>query len=134
MDKFTGTLVMVLLFGLRCFMPLLLTLLIGWAMNRQVDKWEAEEAARNKAPQPVIPVAVSTPLQQPGLAASVRCWVFRDCGRTDCVAYQNPNLLCWKIKTEENGRLPDKCQQCAYFEKTMTMTMTDVTVTATATA
>lgn len=120
MDKFTGTLVMILLFTLRCVIPLVLTLLIGRAMNRLVDKWEAEEAARKKEPEPIIPVAVSTPLQQPGLTASVRCWVFRDCGRTDCAAYQNPNLLCWKMKTEENGRLPDICQQCAYYELTMT--------------
>jgi len=118
MDKFTATLVMILLFALRCIIPLVLTMLIGRAMNRLVDKWEAEEAARKKDPEPVIPVTVSTPLQPPGITASVKCWVFRDCGRTDCAAYQNPNMLCWKIKTEENGRLPEKCQQCAYYEMT----------------
>ncbi|MFZ0548695.1 MAG: hypothetical protein WAM60_24810 [Candidatus Promineifilaceae bacterium] len=126
MDEFTATLVMIFLFALRCIVPLVLTLLIGRAMNRMVDKWEAEEAASKKEPEPLIPVAVSetmpvavlTPLKQPGITASVRCWMFHDCGRTDCAAYQNPNLLCWKIKIEENGRLPDKCQQCAYYEMT----------------
>ncbi len=120
MDKFTATLVMILLFALRCIIPLVLTLLIGRAMNRMVDKWEAQEAARDKEPEPDIPVTVSTPLQPPGLTASVKCWVFRDCGRTDCAAYQNPDVLCWKIKTEENGRLPDKCLDCAYYEVTST--------------
>lgn len=119
MDKFTGSLLIVLLFVLRCIVPLVLTMLIGWAMNRQVDKWEAEEAARARAAKPLIPAAVPMVLQQPDKTAMVRCWVFRDCGRTDCPAYQNPNLLCWKIKAEENGQLPDKCQQCAYYEMTM---------------
>lgn len=118
-DKFIGSLVMVLLFVLRCVIPLVLTMLIGRAMNRLVDKWEAEEAARPKEPGSVIPAAVPMLLQQPDKTAVVRCWVFRDCGRTDCTAYQNPDSLCWKIKTEESGQLPDKCQQCAYYDMTM---------------
>ena len=118
MDKFTGSLVMVLLFVLRCVIPLVLTLLIGRAMNSLVDKWEAEDAARAKESEPVVPAVGPMVLEQPDLTTLVRCWVFHDCGQTDCKAYQNPDSLCWKIKTEESGQLPDKCQQCPYYAMT----------------
>jgi hypothetical protein len=44
MNTSQATFTMALLFALRCFLPLVLALGIGYAMNRQVDKWEAEAA------------------------------------------------------------------------------------------
>jgi hypothetical protein len=116
MDKFTTNLVMILLFALRCVLPLVLTLLIGWAMDRLVDKWEAEEAAIKIKPEPFLPQIESESPLRPSMTESMRCWVLRDCGRTDCAAYQNPDLLCWQIKTDESGHLPAACQQCAYYK------------------
>ncbi len=42
---------LILIFALRCLVPLLLTLLIGWAMNRLVDKWENEEVRTKRGQQ-----------------------------------------------------------------------------------
>ena len=119
MDKFTASFVMTFLFALRCLVPLALTVLIGWAMNRLVDKWEAEEAAAVLTkPVPIRREQMPALSARPSRTELVRCWVFRDCGRTDCAAYQNPDVICWQKKTDESGHLPVACTQCAYYQMT----------------
>ena len=45
MNALQSTVVLFILFTLRCLIPLLLTLAIGYLMNAQVTRWQAEEAA-----------------------------------------------------------------------------------------
>ena len=59
MEETQATAVLILMFALRCIAPLLITLAIGYLMNRLVDRWQAEDAAREvdvddfPAPQPI---------------------------------------------------------------------------------
>lgn len=87
MSESGATFVMILLFALRCVVPLVLTILIGWLMNRLVDKWEAEEAVR----------------------------VFHHCEVTDCPAYENTAVPCWQTKITSSGQLPAKCETCPIY-------------------
>ena len=49
MNEIETTTVFFAFFALRCIVPLLLTLTIGIAMNRLVDRWQAEEKAVHPA-------------------------------------------------------------------------------------
>lgn len=44
MNTLQSTLVLFTLFTLRCLIPLFITLAIGYLMNSQVTRWQAEEA------------------------------------------------------------------------------------------
>ena len=59
MNDFQATAVMVALFALRCVLPMVLMLAIGYGMNKLVDHWEREEAAA-KNPPPAIPLPVAS--------------------------------------------------------------------------
>lgn len=119
MDNFAGTVTMALLFVLRCVVPLALTLLLSWAMDRVVARWEAEEAATavTANPEPAPPESELVIPLRPNMTQLVKCWVFRECGHTDCSAFQNSEMLCWQLKIEETGQLPAACRQCAYYQK-----------------
>ena len=69
--------VLFLMFALRCIAPLLLTLGIGYLMNRLVDRWDAEEEQVEQVdvPQPA-------PARSPAIALktiNVPCWILRNC-------------------------------------------------------
>jgi hypothetical protein len=49
MDELIGTGVVGLLFGLRCIVPLALTLGVAYLMNRTVDRWEREGSVSRKS-------------------------------------------------------------------------------------
>jgi hypothetical protein len=46
MNDLQATGVLIFLFALRCLLPLLLTLGIGYLMNWQVERWQEQDAAR----------------------------------------------------------------------------------------
>ncbi|MES0363581.1 MAG: ATP-binding protein, partial [Desulfobacteria bacterium] len=53
----------------------------------------------------------------------LKCWEVQDCDKTDCPAYENPEVMCWYVdgthcKVEPSGRFPDKldmCRQCTVY-------------------
>ena len=45
MNEISATILLVFLFALRCLLPLVITLAIGYLMNRLVEHWQAEERA-----------------------------------------------------------------------------------------
>jgi hypothetical protein len=47
MNEFRATAILFAFFALRCIAPLLITLAIGYAMNRIVNHWEAEDEAQS---------------------------------------------------------------------------------------
>lgn len=46
MNETQATLILALLFVLRCLLPPALTLAIGYVMNKQVTRWQEEEQAK----------------------------------------------------------------------------------------
>ena len=87
----------VLLFALRCLVPLALTLGIAYLMDRQVKKWGAE-ARLNSAEAP--------------------CWETRNCPperRNACRAYKYQGQPCWSARLEQDECLPEACVTCPLF-------------------
>ncbi len=119
MNESEATAVLVALFALRCIAPLLITLGIGYLMNRMVDRWEAEEARkRQQTPQPeVLPQPEVGGLKLPTIP--VPCWVFRKCTeeqKAGCPAAQQPGIPCWLARMRAEGLLPSNCPDCPIYE------------------
>ncbi len=99
------------LFALRCIAPLLLTLAIGYLMNRLVDRWEAEDARQ---------LAEGLQPESDGFFPSVKlpCWVFKNCdpeSKANCPAFQQPGLPCWLAHLRHSGKLPNGCPDCPIY-------------------
>ena len=113
--------VLFLMFALRCIAPLLLTLGIGYLMNRLVDRWDAEEEQVEQVdvPQPA-------PARSPAIALktiNVPCWILRNCDesvRADCPACKQPGIPCWLARLRAEGKLPEGCPDCEIYEDVRT--------------
>lgn len=120
MDETEATGVLFLMFALRCIAPLLLTLGIGYLMNRLVDRWEAEDATAETQddPDPVVSPAPSVRLP----SITVPCWILRNCdnaARADCPACKQPGIPCWLARLRAEGALPAGCPDCPIYENLM---------------
>jgi hypothetical protein len=104
MKEIQATGVLVALFALRCLAPLALTLAIGYLLNRQAARWEAEAAAD--------PPARAAP------AVALPCWLVRNCSaekRERCAAFQQSGQACWRSRLAAEGALPADCATCPLF-------------------
>ncbi len=110
--------VIVLFFALRCIIPIIITLAIGYLMNRLVDRWEAEEAMAEETVKGAQPVGAIT---KPAESASSKlpCWLVRNCDpdkRANCPAYLNQSLPCWIARVMAEGRKPNSCPDCPIYD------------------
>lgn len=111
MNGSEATFTMVLLFALRCLVPLALALGIGYTMNWMVDRWEAEAAAKEES---VSRTAVPAPNDD-------HCWAFKQCDeeiRKDCPGFKEQMVPCWLARTRAEGHLPDDCLACPLYAQT----------------
>ena len=111
MNASEATLTMVLLFALRCLVPLAIIFGIGYAMNWFVDRWEAEAAAENTVIQDT-----AVPAQTSG-----RCWAFKKCDpklREECPGFTQQMIPCWLARTRAEGALPEECIACPLYTQT----------------
>lgn len=115
MNEWQAMFVMIGLFVLRCILPLLVTVGLGYLMNRLVDRWEAEEEVeRQRAPQPQKrpdPAVVTAIL-------SVPCWLMNSCPpdrRENCPAFQSQGIPCWSARERAEGALPANCPDCPRY-------------------
>lgn len=115
MNEFGATFTMIFLFALRCVVPVVLTVVIGWLMNRLVDRWEAEETAVIDQPKPQRPQPAPSGTPRRAIPAMINCWVFNNCDASDCVAFENTAVSCWKTKLSPSGQLPAKCVTCPIY-------------------
>lgn len=105
MNEIQATFALVLLFALRCLLPLVITLAIGYVMNGLVTRWQAEEKACS------IPMAVLA-------TAGLRCWDVKHCSvkqRNRCPAYLRSGIPCWQARQEANGKRPALCGACPFY-------------------
>ena len=125
MSDYQATAVIVALFLLRCIAPLVLTLVVGSAMNRLVDRWQAADELK------VIEQEDLTvqPTKRGRLGASlpvitIPCWILRNCepeARTDCPAFQHPGLPCWMVRSSKDGLLPAACPDCPIYSQALAL-------------
>ncbi len=87
MNEFEATGILVVLFALRCIMPVLLMFGVGYLMNRLVDRWRLEDEARREARQ-----------------------------RT-CPAYKHYGDRCWSARLTAEGALPAECVNCPIYSQ-----------------
>ena len=105
MNEIQATFVLILLFALRCLLPLVITLAIGYVMNGLVTRWQAEEQA-HPIPVPVL------------ATAGARCWDVKHCPpeqRNRCPAYLRSGVPCWQARQEAEGKLPALCVDCPLY-------------------
>jgi hypothetical protein len=113
MNEFQATAVIVMLFILRCVVPLLLLLAVGHGMNRLAARWEREEATQAASPRPAAAARPPEPLR-----SRIPCWLLNNCDertRTSCPAYVNHPRACWAARAESEGRLPARCSGCPLY-------------------
>lgn len=113
MNASQATLTMVLLFALRCLVPLALMFGIGYAMNWLVDRWEAEAADKNGLQKLGQETAVSQ-------SSSGNCWSIKQCDpnlRENCPGFAQQVLPCWLARTRTEGILPAECTTCPLYKQ-----------------
>lgn len=113
MNEFQATAVMIGLFALRCVLPIALALGIGYAMNRLVDRWDAQDSTAGE-PAPVM-TATSIPVLE--VPERVPCWVLRNCDeatRSRCPAGKGV-VACWVARLRVEGALPAGCADCPLY-------------------
>ena len=112
MNASEATFTMVLLFALRCLVPLALMIGIGYAMNWMVDRWEAEAVTEGKLNVGMGEVtAVSA-------KSTSSCWSFKQCDpelRKDCPGFTQQIIPCWLARTRAEGTLPEECASCPLY-------------------
>ena len=129
MNEIEGTAVLAGLFALRCVAPLAITLCIGFLMNRLVDRWQAEDEAREKAGS--IPLPVLEPSQNRGISlpsVTIPCWILKNCSEArqeECIARKQPSLPCWLVRLRYEGMLPKGCPDCPIYEENAALAIGD---------
>lgn len=119
MKEYQAAAVLFALFVLRCIAPLVITLVIGYMMNRLVDRWQAEEEAQQQTG-----IEVQTrPKRVPDITLppiDIPCWLLRNCDaerRFDCPAYQQQAIPCWLARMKVEGILPASCPACPIYRQ-----------------
>ena len=97
------TLVIGLMFMLRIGVPLALTLVVGyWLEKKLAPAQEVRPRALPTRSAKIIPL---------------RCWDIKKCTstrRAQCAAYRNPSVSCWLQATSEKVR--SECYACAFYK------------------
>ncbi len=120
MDEFQAAGMMVLLFALRCVAPLVLTMGVGYLMNRMVDKWEREaEVQLTSVPERKQPVEVGVLVAEKRPLSSLPCWLTTGCRpekRKSCPAFLQRDKPCWAARLAVEGVLPADCPDCPVYQ------------------
>jgi hypothetical protein len=115
MSEIQATAVLVLFFALRCVVPLMITLAIGYLLNRLADRWDAADLQQVGDSQPIGVIAA----KKAQAAGKLPCWVVRGCDaekRASCPAYLNQSLPCWIARLTAEGAMPKTCPDCPVYE------------------
>lgn len=126
MNDLQSTLALAALFALRCVAPLVITLAIGYLMNRLVERWQVEDEAAlaNKSDtvadsRDIAPSAGSV-TRLP--VVTVPCWILRNCDpikQSSCPARNQPGLPCWLVRLKSEGRLASGCPDCPLYNEAL---------------
>ena len=124
MSELESSVVFTLLFALRCVFPLALTIVIGYLMNRLVDRWEAEEAISLQEGIEIVQETKSSEgIKLP--VVTLPCWLVRKCDpvkRDNCPAFKQQGIPCWQARLRVEGQMPDTCPTCPIYAQAMGVT------------
>jgi hypothetical protein len=106
------------LFILRLGVPVVVMVLLAWAVNwyARREEMRALEAEQREA----AALAVATP-------APEKCYEIKGCSeaaKADCAAMRRPELPCWLAKQLSTGRLSPTCQNCAIYRQSAAVVVT----------
>jgi len=104
MEGYSTTLAVILVLLLRLGAPILVTVLIVYALRRMDAHWQ-EEARRQEG---TIQVGIS---QTP-------CWEVRGClpeQRIHCAGFLHPEIPCWQQFRTRDGLVRAECRDCSVF-------------------
>ena len=125
MSETRASLWLIVLFGLRCIAPILLTIAIGYLMNWLVDKWELEAAEQMQVETEQKKGGQKRPLPTSYLTRDTKplplpCWLIKGCDparRLECPAAKQREKPCWVARMQAaNGTLPEECPSCPVYE------------------
>lgn len=117
MEWFWQAAIILGMFVLRLGVPLLLTLAVGYWLRRLDAKWQAEALARRVA-QEVQAEDGHQPDFELYKVIDQPCWKLKGCPaavQAECPAYQQPEMPCWLVRYQAEGRLPATCYRCKMF-------------------
>jgi hypothetical protein len=103
MDWLTTTLAMILGLLLRVAIPIAATILLIIVLKWVDERWKREADLEGK---------------EVFQARNIGCWEIKNCSAEQiakCRAYANPDMPCWQIFREKNGRLQERCKDCDVF-------------------
>jgi hypothetical protein len=106
MEPITSTLIVFFGMLLRIGVPLGITILLVWWLRRLDARWQNESAAE----------LAKYALKKPRNAG---CWKVNGCSpekRAACKAFARPEIPCWQVFREENGKLLESCLSCQVFK------------------
>lgn len=87
---------------LRLGLPIAVTLVLAWLLNRMDVRWQEEATTQSTAP-----------------VKNCRCWEVNGCSpekRAACPAYKNQEIPCWQVfRGPGVGQLKPKCLSCKVF-------------------
>ncbi len=94
---------------LRIGIPVAVTLLVFFWLNRMDRRWQ-EESEKEQIRLQVLGRA-------PG---NTRCWETRHCSeesKSKCPAYKKQDKPCWQVFRRSNGVLKEQCIGCKVFQE-----------------
>lgn len=110
MNELTPVFYMIVGVILRIGIPIGITLLLGWFLNRLDARWRAEaKQIQETMTNRTVPNSI-----QP-------CWEVMNCAprmRENCPVNGNLGILCWEL-FGSNGNLQPKCQNCPYRQSVL---------------
>lgn len=89
---------------LRFGIPVAITALIVWLLRMLDKRWQKDAEEEG---------LVIIRAKNPG------CWNLHNCPaekRAKCKAYQHPEMPCWQVFRDQNGRLREDCLNCDVFQ------------------
>lgn len=105
-----GTIIVISLCLFRIGIPLAITFLLTYLIDRFVTGKSTAKRSDAETPEAAEPVPVFVP-----------CWEMTDCPpekRAACQAISRPGVPCWLTMQLTSGHLSDECLDCPVFHHT----------------
>ncbi len=109
-QEFIDAVTVLVMFGLRIGVPLILTLAFGYWLERKLSA--GREAEQEETVSPRIVKSSEKIIQ-------LHCWDIKRCDtatRAQCAAFKHPELPCWLALQAEGEKVREECFTCALYK------------------
>ena len=111
-DSLTQTLDVIFMFVLRLGVPIVITLLIGYWLEKRL-------AAPQESKENGTSIPKTARYTRTGNIIQIHCWDLKRCEqsqRAQCAAFQHPDLPCWLAIQADGGKLREECFTCSLYK------------------